>query len=72
MTGNHAYDYVEPTYGTVFPGAGGGIFNDTQGHLTILSSVVSSNTASDGADICNLGSMTISKDSKIGSKISKR
>jgi hypothetical protein len=72
VTGNTAYDYVEPTYGTVLPGAGGGIFNGTQGHLTILSSVVSKNTASDGADICNLGSITISKDSSIGSKVSRR
>jgi hypothetical protein len=51
---------------------GGGIFNDTQGHVTILSSVVKNNTASDGPDICNLGSMTISKDSSIGSKVSRR
>jgi predicted outer membrane repeat protein len=46
--------------------SGGGIFNDTQGELTILSSVVRHNTAQDGADICSLGSMTISKDSKVG------
>jgi hypothetical protein len=52
--------------------SGGGIFNDTQGHLTILSSVVKNNTASDGPDICNLGSITISEDSTIGSKVSKR
>jgi hypothetical protein len=52
VTGNTAY-------------AGGGIFNDTQGHLTILSSVVQNNTAHDGRDICDLGSMTISKDSKV-------
>jgi hypothetical protein len=51
---------------------GGGIFNDWQGHLTILSSVVKNNTASDGPDICNLGSITISKDSSIGSKVSRR
>jgi hypothetical protein len=53
-------------------GKGGGIFNDTQGHLTIRSGVVKNNTASDGPDICNLGSMTISKDSSIGSKVSRR
>jgi hypothetical protein len=47
-------------------GAGGGIFNDTQGNLTILSSVVQNNTASIGADICDLGTMTISKDSNVG------
>jgi hypothetical protein len=52
--------------------SGGGIFNDTQGHLAILSSVVKNNTASDGPDICNLGSITISKDSTIGSKVSKK
>jgi hypothetical protein len=45
---------------------GGGIFNDTQGHLTILSSVVKNNTATDGNDICDLGWMQISKDSKVG------
>jgi hypothetical protein len=45
---------------------GGGIFNDAQGHLTILSSVVQNNTASDGADICDLGSTKISKDSQVG------
>jgi hypothetical protein len=50
---------------------GGGILNDTQGELTILSSVVRNNTAHDGADICSLGSMTISKDSKVG-KISNK
>jgi hypothetical protein len=47
-------------------GGGGGIFNDTQGHLTILSSVVKNNTAKDGNDICDLGWMQISKDSKVG------
>jgi hypothetical protein len=54
VTGNTAY-------------AGGGIFNDTQGHLTILSCVVQNNAARDGngRDICDLGSMTISKDSKV-------
>ncbi len=46
--------------------AGGGIFNDTQGNLTILSSVVQDNAAQDGADICSLGLLTISKDSKVG------
>jgi hypothetical protein len=45
---------------------GGGIDNGTPGNLTILSSVVENNTAPDGADILNLGSMTISKDSKVG------
>jgi hypothetical protein len=45
---------------------GGGIFNDTKGNLTILSSVVSNNTASDGADICDLSSIKISKDSQVG------
>jgi hypothetical protein len=44
---------------------GGGIFNDTQGKLTILSSTVQNNTAADGADICNLGSMNV-KNSSIG------
>jgi hypothetical protein len=36
-------------------GKGGGIFNDAHGHLTIFSSVVRNNTASYGADICDLG-----------------
>jgi hypothetical protein len=47
---------------------GGGIVNDTPGTLTILSSIVKSNTATaqDGADIYSLGSLTISKDSKVG------
>jgi hypothetical protein len=45
---------------------GGGIFNDTNGQLTILSSTVQNNTASDGADICSLGSIKISKDSQVG------
>jgi hypothetical protein len=60
VTGNTAY------------GAGGGIYNDAQGYLTIVSSVVSNNTASDGADICSFGSITISKDSSIGSKVSHK
>jgi hypothetical protein len=47
-------------------GKGGGIFNDAQGQLTILSSVVLNNKASDGADICDLGWMQISTDSSIG------
>ena len=51
--------------------SGGGIFNDTEGELTILSSVVQGNTAQDGADICSLGSLTISTDSKVG-KISHK
>jgi hypothetical protein len=46
--------------------SGGGIFNDTQGKLTILSSVVRNNTAQYGADIYSVGSMTISKDSNVG------
>jgi hypothetical protein len=71
VTGNTARDLVYSS-GYVVKGAGGGIFNDAQGRLTILSSVVSNNTASDGADICNLGSITISKDSSIGSKVSRR
>jgi hypothetical protein len=45
---------------------GGGIFNGQQGSLTILSSVVLNNTASDGADICSLGSIKISKDGQVG------
>jgi hypothetical protein len=65
VTSNTADDWVDPTYGTVFLGAGGGIFNDTQGRLTILSSTVSNNTASNGADICDLGSIS-AKDSSIG------
>jgi hypothetical protein len=54
-------------------GSGGGIYNDTQAKLTILSSVVQNNTAllqnnnaQRGADICSLGWITISKDSKVG------
>jgi hypothetical protein len=50
---------------------GGGLFNDKQGNLTILSSVVQTNSAQDGADICSLGSLKISKDSKVG-KISHK
>jgi hypothetical protein len=50
---------------------GGAIFNDKQGTLTILSSVVKSNTAQDGADVFSIGSLTISKDSKVG-KISHK
>jgi hypothetical protein len=50
--------------------SGGGIFNAKPGNLTILSSVVLNNTSSvvpsDGADICSLGSMKISKDSQVG------
>jgi hypothetical protein len=46
-------------------GKGGGIFNDTQGNLTINSSTVLNNTASDGADICDLGTMKV-KNSTIG------
>jgi hypothetical protein len=47
---------------------GGGIFNDVQGHLTVLSSTVFKNTAWVGADIYNTngGWMQISKDSKVG------
>jgi hypothetical protein len=71
VTGNAAYP-IPTVYGTTWPSAGGGIFNDSQGHLTIVSSVVKNNTASDGADICDLGSMTISKDSEIGSKVSHK
>jgi hypothetical protein len=59
VTGNFAYS----TNG--LPTKGGGIFNDTQGNLTILSSVVINNTATDGADICDLGTMKV-KDSTIG------
>jgi hypothetical protein len=70
VTGNTAPDYTSS--GTVVQGAGGGIFNDTQGHLTILSSDVLSNTASIGPDICNLGSIKISKDSTIGSKVANK
>jgi hypothetical protein len=65
VTGNTARDRVYSS-GYVTKGAGGGIFNDTQGNLTILSSVVLNNTASDGADICSLGSIKISKDSQVG------
>jgi hypothetical protein len=60
VTGNFAYS----TDGSP-PTKGGGIFNDEQGNLTILSSVVINNTASDGADICDLGTMTV-KRSTIG------
>jgi hypothetical protein len=65
VTGNTAYDsYL--TSAIFVQGAGGGIFNAEQGSLTILSSVVLNNTASDGADICSLGSIKISKDSQVG------
>jgi hypothetical protein len=47
------------------PTRGGGIFNETHGNLTILSSVVINNTATDGADICDLGTMSV-KHSTIG------
>jgi hypothetical protein len=47
-----------------FYSRGGGIFNDTSGHLTILSSVVQNNTAQDGADIYDLASMTTKKGGK--------
>jgi hypothetical protein len=60
VTGNFA-GYLNGDHGR-----GGGIFNDAQGHLTILSSVVRNNTASDGGDICDLGWMQISTDSSIG------
>jgi hypothetical protein len=50
VTGNTAFD-------------GGGIYNDTQGHLTILSSKVTNNTTD---DIFNVGWISISKDSKVG------
>jgi hypothetical protein len=66
VTGNSA-----GLYGTT-SSKGGGIFNDTQGNLTITSSTVTNNTASDGPDICSLGSLTISKDSTIGSKVSRK
>jgi hypothetical protein len=62
VTGNTAYDYYR-TDGLVVHGAGGGIFNDTQGHLTIVSSVVLNNTASNGADMCDLGSTKITHSS---------
>jgi hypothetical protein len=45
---------------------GGGIFNDWQGHLTILSSVVCGNLPSWGHDIYDFGWMQISTDSSIG------
>jgi hypothetical protein len=64
VTGNTTRDHVYSTGYTV-KGAGGGIFNDAHGTLTILSSTVVSNTASDGADICDLGKMTV-KNSSIG------
>jgi hypothetical protein len=66
VTGNTAADFYLGYNGIDNHGAGGGIFNDEQGHLTILSSVVQNNTASDGADVCNLGTMKISKDSQVG------
>jgi hypothetical protein len=80
LTGNTAYSWGGGIYnaGTMTlsgstvsgnsAGLGGGIVNDTPGTLTILSSVVKSNTATaqDGADIYSLGSLTISKDSKVG------
>jgi hypothetical protein len=43
--------------------SGGGISNSAQGHLTIVSSVVTSNTTD---DIFNVGWISISKDSKVG------
>jgi hypothetical protein len=46
--------------------AGGGIYNAKGGKLTIQSSVVLKNSAPLGADLDNLGSAKISKDSTIG------
>jgi hypothetical protein len=69
VTGNTAYDYLRPD-GLLVHSAGGGIFNDSQGNLTIVSSVVQNNTAPNGADICDLGSMKINH-SSIGT-ISKK
>src|SRR5262249_46386578 len=60
VTGNSA-----STLNAYYPTEGGGIFNDPQGHMTTLSSVVINNPASDGADICDLGTMTV-KHSTIG------
>jgi hypothetical protein len=45
---------------------GGAIFNARPGHLTIVSSVVLENSAPVGADLDNLGSVKISKDSSVG------
>jgi hypothetical protein len=66
VTGNVAPDQYLNSSRTILKGAGGGIFNDSQGSLTILSSTVINNTATIGADIDSLGLMTISKDSKVG------
>jgi hypothetical protein len=60
VTGNSAGEAGYSKYSR-----GGGIFNDTQGSLTILSSTVQNNTSADGADICSLGSMKV-KNSSIG------
>jgi hypothetical protein len=46
--------------------AGGGIANAKGGKLTIPSSVVLHNSAPLGADLYNLGSAQISKDSTVG------
>jgi hypothetical protein len=73
VTGNTVPTFYRSDGTTVlYPSKGGGIFNDTQGNLTITSSTVTNNTAPDGLDICSLGSITISKDSTIGSKVSKK
>jgi hypothetical protein len=69
LTGNHANDRSSGT--VALQGAGGGVFSDTQGSLTVLSSTVTNNTASIGADICSLGTLKISKDSTVG-HIAKR
>jgi hypothetical protein len=50
---------------------GGGIYNDAQGHLTVLSSVVSGNIPSKWYDIYNLGWISISQDSTVG-KINRK
>jgi hypothetical protein len=59
VTGNSAVSAATRQYSS-----GGGIFNDTQGNLTILSSTVLNNTASEGGGIFNQGIMTLS-----GSKV---
>jgi hypothetical protein len=78
VTGNSSYSWAGGIYndgtmtlsGSTVSGntaaSGGGLFNDAPGKLTILSSVVQTNSAQDGADICSLGSLTISKDSRVG------
>jgi hypothetical protein len=67
---NVTQNVAGPPYGYLYSW-GGGIFNDKHGQLTILSTVVLNNYVVPNAnvienDICNLGTMKISKDSTIG------